>query len=94
VWPQYVSHKIGRLVVPWALMGLLVASIALARESWVYTTALVLQLGFYGLAIAGALTAVTTGMRRVPRVAHTFVVMNYSAIAGLFALRHGRQVWK
>ena len=27
-------------------------------------------------------------------IAFTFVVMNYSAVAALFALRHGRQVWK
>lgn len=33
-------------------------------------------------------------IRRVARVAFTFVVMNYSALAGLFALRRGREVWK
>jgi hypothetical protein len=31
---------------------------------------------------------------RLARVAFTFVMMNYAAIAGLFALRRGRQVWK
>jgi hypothetical protein len=34
------------------------------------------------------------GIRRLARVAFTFVMMNYSAVAGLFALRRGRQVWK
>ena len=33
-------------------------------------------------------------LRRVARVAFTFVMMNYQAIAGLFALRGGRKVWK
>ena len=33
-------------------------------------------------------------LRRVSRVAFTFVMMNYSAIAGLLALRRGRQLWK
>ena len=33
-------------------------------------------------------------LRRAARVAFTFVMMNYSAIAGLLALRRGRQVWK
>ena len=33
-------------------------------------------------------------IRRVARVALTFVMMNYSAVAGLFALRRGRGVWK
>jgi hypothetical protein len=33
-------------------------------------------------------------VRTLARVAFTFVVMNYSAVAGLLALRRGRQVWK
>jgi hypothetical protein len=31
---------------------------------------------------------------RLARVAFTFVMLNYAAIAGLFALRRGREVWK
>jgi hypothetical protein len=31
---------------------------------------------------------------RIARVAFTFVMMNYSALAGLFALWRGREVWK
>ena len=31
---------------------------------------------------------------KVARVAFTFVMMNYAAVAGLFALRRGRDVWK
>jgi len=31
---------------------------------------------------------------KLARLAFTFVMMNYAAIAGLFALRHGRRVWK
>jgi hypothetical protein len=33
-------------------------------------------------------------VRTLARVAFTFVMMNYSAVAGLVALRRGRQVWK
>ena len=33
-------------------------------------------------------------LKRVARVAYTFVMMNYSAVAGLLALRRGRQLWK
>jgi hypothetical protein len=33
-------------------------------------------------------------IRRLARVAFTFVMMNYSAVAGLFSLRRGRKVWK
>lgn len=53
VWVQYLSHKIGRLLVPWALMGLLVASAFLAADHWFYAVALIVQLGFYGLAALG-----------------------------------------
>ena len=31
---------------------------------------------------------------RLSRVAFTFVMMNYAAVAGLVALRRGREVWK
>lgn len=33
-------------------------------------------------------------MGRLARVAFTFVMMNYAAVAGLFSLRRGREVWK
>ena len=33
-------------------------------------------------------------VEKLARVAFTFVMMNYSAVAGLFALRHGRDIWK
>ena len=33
-------------------------------------------------------------LRRLTRIAFTFVMMNYSAVAGLLALRKGREVWK
>jgi len=33
-------------------------------------------------------------LRKVAKVAFTFVMMNYSAVAGLFALRRGQNVWR
>jgi cellulose synthase/poly-beta-1,6-N-acetylglucosamine synthase-like glycosyltransferase len=54
VWLQYVSHKVGRLVVPWALMTLFVVSAALAVTHWIYAAAFVAQAAFYGLAVVGA----------------------------------------
>jgi cellulose synthase/poly-beta-1,6-N-acetylglucosamine synthase-like glycosyltransferase len=55
VWLQYFSHKIGRLLIPWALLAAFVASAALAGTSWFYTVALLVQLCFYGLAAFGGL---------------------------------------
>jgi biofilm PGA synthesis N-glycosyltransferase PgaC len=91
VWIQYVSHKIGRLLVPWALITLLASSALLATAAWFYLIALVAQLAFYALAAAGAWLTVR---ERGSRVAFTFVMMNYSAVAGLAALRRGREVWR
>lgn len=54
VWLQYVSHKGGRLVVPYALMTLFVASLVLAGSHWLYATALAGQALFYLLAAYGA----------------------------------------
>jgi hypothetical protein len=33
-------------------------------------------------------------MRRLARVAFTFVMMNYAAVAGLVAAARGRKVWR
>jgi hypothetical protein len=33
-------------------------------------------------------------MSRVARLAYTIVMMNYAAVAGLFAAVRGRRVWK
>lgn len=54
VWLQYVSHKIGRLFVPWALVAALVSSAVLAPTGWTYATAFAAQGVFYGLAVVGA----------------------------------------
>jgi poly-beta-1,6-N-acetyl-D-glucosamine synthase len=54
VWVQYCSHKIGRLLVPWALVAIFVSSLFLVRESPVYLVAVVAQAAFYGLAFYGA----------------------------------------
>jgi len=91
VWLQYVSHKVGRLVVPWALLALLVASIALADEHPIYAVALGLQGVFYGLALAGAMFE---ERERFARVAFTLLMMNVSAVVALLVLPRGREVWR
>jgi poly-beta-1,6-N-acetyl-D-glucosamine synthase len=55
VWLQFVSHKLGRLVVPYALAVLAWASAVLARDGLVYASALVGQVAFYILAAHGAI---------------------------------------
>ena len=65
MWLQFVSHKIGRLLVPYALIAVLMASVALAPRSMFYAAALVAQLLFYGLAAYGALLERRTHQRPV-----------------------------
>ena len=80
------------LTQPWLLVALLCTSATLAPTgSAIYIGALVLQLAFYALAAAGGWLSVR---ERTARIALTFVVMNYAAIAGLAALRRGREVWR
>jgi biofilm PGA synthesis N-glycosyltransferase PgaC len=54
VWLQYVSHKIGRLLVPYALIGVFAASLTLAGQHMFYTLALVAQCALYLLGGYGA----------------------------------------
>ena len=55
VWFQYVSHKIGRLLVPYALLAAFGSSLALAPQHPFYLAALAGQVAFLGLAGYGAL---------------------------------------
>jgi biofilm PGA synthesis N-glycosyltransferase PgaC len=55
VWLQFMSHKIGRLFVPYALAVAFVASAVLAAQSLFYATVCSAQFAFYGLALYGAL---------------------------------------
>lgn len=61
VWLPFVSHKVGRLLVPYALVTLAVSSAALASTGAVYGLALALQVTFYVLAAHGALLASEQG---------------------------------
>jgi poly-beta-1,6-N-acetyl-D-glucosamine synthase len=54
VWLQYLSHKVGRLAVPYALVALLFANMAVATTHVIYQAALVAQVAFYLLAGYGA----------------------------------------
>jgi cellulose synthase/poly-beta-1,6-N-acetylglucosamine synthase-like glycosyltransferase len=52
VWLQFVSHKIARLLVPYALLALVVSNLFLSGPF--YAAFLVGQALFYGLAVLGA----------------------------------------
>ena len=54
VWLQFVSHKLGRLIVPYALVLMFTTSAALASSHLLYAAAFAAQVVFYGLAAYGA----------------------------------------
>ena len=92
---QYLSHKVLRLVCPFALLGLLAVNIALVARggagwTW-YVATLAAQVAAYGLALRGALAGERAG--RLARVSHTFVVLNAAAVEGLRRFLTGKLTW-
>jgi hypothetical protein len=51
IFVQFLSHKVGRLIVPWALLTLFVTNLFMLRG--IYGLAFLLQAAWYGFAIAG-----------------------------------------
>ncbi len=92
---QFWSHKVLRLVCPWAMATALVASAALAPRSPLYTSALAMQLAFWGAALAGALFPAVRSLRPV-RIAHAFLSLNWFAVLGLMEFLTNREahLWR
>jgi cellulose synthase/poly-beta-1,6-N-acetylglucosamine synthase-like glycosyltransferase len=63
VWLQYVSHKVGRLLVPYAVLAIFVASIVLSGVHLFYGLVLAAQVAFYLLAGIGAVLEFTARRR-------------------------------
>jgi poly-beta-1,6-N-acetyl-D-glucosamine synthase len=78
LWFQWLSHKLLRLVVPWALLGLLITSALL--PGWWFEVAFWIQVSGYVLGLTGLIPAV--GRRfRLAGAAASFLILN--AAAGL-----------
>jgi cellulose synthase/poly-beta-1,6-N-acetylglucosamine synthase-like glycosyltransferase len=84
---QFVSHKVLRLVAPWALAVLLAASAALPGT--VYRLALAVQLWGYGAALAGLAPAVAR-RSRLAAAAGSFLVLNAAAWVAFWVWLSGR----
>lgn len=89
---EFISHKLSRLAVPFALLAMLVASLFLPAPF--YRIALVLQLAFYALSIA-ALAGMKIGpLSRVADPARTFLVLNSAAVIAFINFVTGRKaIW-
>jgi cellulose synthase/poly-beta-1,6-N-acetylglucosamine synthase-like glycosyltransferase len=87
---RFVSHKLLRLVVPFALAAMLISSLWLRAP--LYRLALVLQLAFYGLAILALARLLKAGiLGRAADVAATFVLLNTAAVIAFANFVVGRK---
>ena len=89
---EFISHKLLRLAVPFALAALLFASSVLAAPF--YRFAFVLQVLFYGLSLLAILRIKRGPLARASDAALTFVLLN-SAAAVAFAkfITRSKTVW-
>lgn len=87
---RFVSHKLLRLVVPFALAAMLISSLWLRAP--LYRMALVLQLAFYGLALLALARLLKAGiLGRAADAAATFVLLNTAAVIAFANFVVGRK---
>jgi cellulose synthase/poly-beta-1,6-N-acetylglucosamine synthase-like glycosyltransferase len=92
MWFHFGSHKVGRLLLPFALIAIAISSFGLG-EIW-KSTALSLQSGFYGLAMADRWIP-ESKVKRASSMARTFVVLVGAALwaPAFLLLSRGRSGW-
>ncbi|ULA65121.1 MAG: Glycosyl transferase [Nitrospira sp.] len=76
---QLISHKLCRWLVPFAMIGALGANLMLAPSAFFYQGTLMIQVGFYTVALAYLVTTrlPSIGMLRIPSF---FVMVNISIL--------------
>jgi poly-beta-1,6-N-acetyl-D-glucosamine synthase len=87
---EFVSHKLLRLLIPFALAAALVSSL-LVNEP-LYRVFGVLQLCFYAISILGVVRLKWRPLTRVADAAFTFVVLNAAAVVAFKNFVTGRRV--
>ena len=92
--PQFLSHKVARLLVPPAMVSALGASVALADQGAPFAIVLGLQLAGYAMAAAGALSPAAARLRPV-RLAMTFMALNWFVVLGFvqFVTQRDGHLW-
>jgi cellulose synthase/poly-beta-1,6-N-acetylglucosamine synthase-like glycosyltransferase len=91
---QLVSHKVMRLVVPYLLVMLLVSTLALSRNSFIFAAFAALQIFGWTFAIA-ALRYRIPALHRVAAAASALLVLKAAAVVGLYRFLFTRgPLWK
>ncbi len=86
VWIQFLSHKILRLVVPWALIAVLALSCILSHP--IYRLAFFAQIGFYLIGILG-LNRFASSRLKIASAAASFLLLNSAAAVALWTFFTG-----
>ena len=93
LWIHFVSHKLGRLMLPYALIAVLVSSFLL--PSPLNYLALLAQTGFYALAALDSRLPDTGRLKRLTSPVGTFVVMMAAALcAASILFVPPQKLWK
>ena len=89
---QFICHKLLRLLMPFAMAGLLVSTFWLRRN--IYELALLVQLAFYALAAIAVFRGKIGVVSRLADISLAFIVLNTAAaIAFLYFVTGRRAVW-
>lgn len=86
----FLSHKLIRLLVPFALVALLISSIVL--QGTIYRFTLVLQVAFYGLSAWARVGPKRGPVARLADAAFTIVLLNTAAVVAFANFVTGRKV--
>ncbi|HEX3582345.1 MAG TPA: glycosyltransferase family 2 protein [Thermoanaerobaculia bacterium] len=90
---ELLSHKLVRHFVPFFLITLFLASVALVRRGPLYVLALAGQALVYGLAAAGALLRDRAiGRSKILTVPYYFCFVNAAALFGVLAILRGERL--
>jgi biofilm PGA synthesis N-glycosyltransferase PgaC len=89
---EFISHKLLRLLAPFALAAALISSIFLTAPF--YRAILACQVIFYGLGIVGMMPGRKGPFTRMADAAYTFVMLNAAAVIAFGNFVSGRkEVW-
>jgi len=89
---QFISHKLLRLVAPFALILILVSNLFL--RDGLYTVTLSGQLVWYLLGLTGAIWSGGGVFRKMASVPAAFLILNVAAVVGIFRFLNGdKNLW-
>lgn len=83
IWWQFVSHKVGRVLLPWLLLALLLGSLLGLGAHPFFGLSLVGQAVVYGYALIGWATAGRAWSPPGAQAAYSLVLLAVCAVAGL-----------